>query len=325
MKTIVKILKWIGILLVSLIVIITVTVAAKQNQKFDAPYPDIHASKDSAIIARGKFFVYGPAHCAYCHTKLDKWEEVEQGKELDLSGGHEFIFPPGKLYSYNLTPDNETGIGKLSDGEIARALRYGVGHDGHALFDLMPFHNVSDEDLTAIISYLRSMPPVKNEIPQNDFNVMGKIVRAFLLKPVGPDIEVPKTSPKPDTTIEYGKYLAESVANCRGCHTERDLKTGAYIGPFYGGGLTIPSEIDPTMMIHTPNITTHESFGRLGMWTQKDFVSRFRQGRQIKASIMPWGPFSRMTDTDLIAIYKFLASIPPVANNPGPSVTPIEQ
>lgn len=323
MKTLVKILKWTGILLVSLIVILTVTVAAKQNQKFDAPYPNIKASKDSAIIARGKFFVYGPAHCAYCHTKLDKWEDVEKGIELPLSGGHLFAFPPGNLYTANLTPDTATGIGKFTDGEIARALRYGVARDGHAMFDLMPFHNVSDEDITAIISYLRSMPPVINEVPPNEFNTMGKIVKAFLLKPVGPDIEVPKTSPKPDTTVEYGKYLAESVANCRGCHTERDLKTGAFTGPFYGGGLKVPSEVDLTMMISTPNITTHEIHGRLGMWNQQDFINRFRQGRQIKASIMPWGPFSRMTDTDLIAIYKFLKTVPPVDFNPGPSVFPM--
>src|ERR1051326_2795109 len=256
MKAVKKILKWFSILVVTLIVVLTIAIFSRQNLKFDAPYPEIHASKDSAVIARGKFFVYGPAHCAYCHTKLDKWEDVEAGKELSLSGGHEFDFPPGKLFSRNLTPDDETGIGKLTDPEIARALRYGVGHDGRALFDMMPFHNVSDEDLTAIISYLRSMPPVKNEAPPNEYNFLGKIVKAFLLKPVGPDpsMPVPKISPKPDTTVEYGKYLAESVANCRGCHTERDLKTGAYIGPFYGGGLKIPSEIDPTQMICTPNI-----------------------------------------------------------------------
>lgn len=321
MKIAMKILKWFGIVVVSLIVILTITIASRQNLKFDAPYPDIKASTDSAIIARGKFFVYGPAHCAYCHTTLDKLKEVEEGKELPLSGAHLFEFPPGKLFSANLTPDKETGIGNRTDGEIARALRYGVSHDGHALFDLMPFHNVSDEDLTAIISYLRSTEPVKNEVPANDFNLVGKIVKAFLLKPVGPDIEVPKNSPKPDTTIEYGKYMAESVANCRGCHTERDLQTGAYTGPFYGGGLRLPSEVDLTVMLSTPNITAHPTFGRLASWNQQDFIKRFRQGRQISSSIMPWGPFSKMTDTELIAIYKFLTSIPPVEFNPGPAVS----
>lgn len=324
MKALLKILKWIGIVLVSLIVILTIVVASRQNLKFDAPYPDIKASTDSAVIARGKFFVYGPAHCAYCHTTLDKWKDVEAGKELALSGGHLFEFPPGKLYSANLTPDKETGIGNYTDGEIARALRYGVGRDGHAMFDLMPFHNVSDEDLTAIISYLRSCEPVKNEVPANNFNTMGKIIKAFLLKPVGPDIEVPKTSPKPDTTIEYGKYMAESVANCRGCHTNRDLKTGAYVGPFYGGGLTIPSEVDLSVMVCTPNITCDPTTGRLGMWTQQDFIDRFRKGRTIDASIMPWGPFSRMTDVELIAIYKFLKSVEPVKHDPGPSIIPMQ-
>lgn len=320
MKTLKKILKWTGITLILLVIIITIAVASRQNLKFDAPYPDIKASKDSAVIARGKDFVYGPAHCAYCHTKLDKLEQVEKGEILPLSGGHEFQLPIGNLYSRNLTSDVETGIGGLKDGEIARSLRYGVGYDGRALFNLMPFNNLSDEDLTAVISYLRTLEPVKNEVPKNTFNTMGKIVKAFMLKPVGPVGEVAKSVPH-GPTVEYGKYLVMNVANCRGCHTARDLKTGEYTGPFYAGGFKLPSEIDPTVILCTPNITSDPKTGVIANWSVDQFIARFRQGRLIKESIMPWGPFSHMSDDDLTAIYKFLRTVPPVVNDPGPRLS----
>ncbi len=319
MKTIKKILKWTGITLLLVVIIVTIAVATRQNVKFDAPYPDIKASKDSAVIARGKAFVYGPAHCAYCHTTLDKLAEVEKGEILPLSGGHTFMLPFGRLYSRNLTSD-ETGLGKLTDGEIARALRYGVGYDGRALFNMMPFNNLSDEDLTAVISYLRTLAPVKNDVPKNDYNVIGKIVKAFMLKPVGPDGEIPKSVP-PGPTAEYGKYLVMNVANCRGCHTARDLKTLKYTGPFYGGGFKLPSEIDPSLTLCTPNITCDPKTGVLANWSQEQFIERFRKGRIIKESIMPWGPFSHMSDDDLTAIYKYLMSVPPVVNDPGPRLS----
>ena len=68
MKTFKKILKWTGISLLIVILIFAGVVASKQNQKFDAPFPDIHASKDSSIIAKGKYLFYGPAHCMDCHS-----------------------------------------------------------------------------------------------------------------------------------------------------------------------------------------------------------------------------------------------------------------
>lgn len=87
---------------------------------------------------------------------------------MPLEGG--FVFPLGifTIHTPHLTSDKETGIGNRTDGEIARALRYGVGADGHALLDLMPFHNLSDDDMVAVLSYLRTMPAVKREIPPSN-------------------------------------------------------------------------------------------------------------------------------------------------------------
>lgn len=307
-----KILKWTGIILLIIVAGLYITIEARQDLQFDAPYPAITASTDSAVIARGKGLVFGPAHCANCHVPVSGQAAVLRGETVPLSGGLKFDLPLGSLYSRNLTPD-KTGIGMMTDAEIARVLRYGVNARGNAVFDIMPFHNTSDEDLTAIISYLRSQPPVQNRVPVHDFNLLGKVVRAFLIKPVGPAGQV-FTSIKRDSTVEYGKYLANSVANCRGCHTNRDLMTGAFTGPEFAGGLKFDLKTDSgNYSLTTPNLTPH-STGRVFGWTQGQFIARFRTGVIIKETHMPWGPFSRMSDDELKAIYKFLQTVKPVNN-----------
>jgi mono/diheme cytochrome c family protein len=265
-----KILKWTGIILLLLVSGIVVTVMARQNLQYEAPYPNIKASTDSAVILKGKQLVFGPAHCADCHSKANADSLMALGQEVPLSGGYEFNMEIGKMYTRNITPDSVTGIGRYTDAEIARALRYGVGPDGSAFFDFMPFHNTSDEDLAAIISYLRAQKPVRNEVPKHSFNTMGKVVKAFLIKPVGPAGEVP-VAVKKDTTAEYGKYLAVNVANCSGCHTRRDIVTGAYTGELFAGGLEIEG-------FTTPNLTTDPQSGIYG-WSLQQFTDRFRAGK----------------------------------------------
>jgi mono/diheme cytochrome c family protein len=297
-----KILKWIGSILLVLSAGLTVVVMARQDLKYDAPYPEIKASTDSAVIARGKHLVFSSAHCINCHSNKNPDSLVALGQDVPLSGGVLFDVGIAKIYSKNITPDKETGIGRYTDGEIARVLRYGVHPNGAPVFDFMPFHNTSDEDLTAIISYLRAQKPVKNEIPANSFTVMGKIVKAFLVKPVGPEGEVPKTV-KRDTTASYGRYIAVDVAECNGCHTKRDM-AGKYIGEPFAGGNDIEGFI-------TPNLTPDPS-GRIYKWSQQNFIDRFRMGKLYPNSPMPWNSFKRMSDDELKAIYNFLRSTKPV-------------
>lgn len=318
MKRVKKILKWTGIVLLSLIAIFVVLVFTLQNKKFDAPYPAIHAVSDSAMIARGKYLVFGPAHCSGCHSPVANQEKIKKGEELPLIGGYEFALPIGKIYSRNITPDKETGIGNLPDSVIARSLRYGVGYDGRAIFDFMPFHNLSDEDLTAVISYVRSQQPVVNKVPPASMNFIGKAVKAFLIKPVGPDGEVVKTIAA-DTTVAYGKYLAVYVSNCRGCHTNRNLMTGAYIGADFAGGLKFESAIEKGAYCVTPNITPDKETGRITGWTVEQFITRFRQKTIIPISEMPWDQFRKMSDNDLKAIFYYLQTLPPIKNDTGPS------
>src|SRR6185503_19542899 len=100
MKKFKKILKWTGISILSLLIIFVILVFAMQNKKFSAPYPaNIHASSDSAVIARGRYLAFGPAHCSGCHSPASNQEKINAGEQLPLIGGLTFKLPIGKLYS----------------------------------------------------------------------------------------------------------------------------------------------------------------------------------------------------------------------------------
>ncbi|MFT3678731.1 MAG: cytochrome c [Ferruginibacter sp.] len=306
MKRLKKISKWVITTLVLLFSILTITVAMRQNIQYEAPYPSIKASTDSNIINRGKHLVFSSAHCASCHSNQNADSLLQLGIEPSLSGGHLFELPIGNIYTKNITSDKETGIGKLTDAELARTLYYGVGSDGRAIFDFMPFHNVSETDMQAIISYLRTQKPVKNKVPENTYNMMGKIVKAFLLKPTGPAGDIPKNI-TPDTSASYGGYLIKYVGNCSGCHTQRDIMTGEYIGEHMAGGLEFNE--GGTKYI-TPNLTT-DSSSRIFGWSYEIFKNRFRMGPLASNSPMPWNSYKRMTDDELKAIYNYLKTVKP--------------
>ncbi len=316
-----KILKILGGFFAFLFAVVAGAVVYAQvrwDRTFEAPYPAIHASTDSAVIAKGQYLVYGPAHCAYCHTTLDKWALVDAGETPPLTGGYEWTLPFGTIRSRNLTPDVETGIGGRTDAELARMLRHGVRADGKMAMPFMSFHNMSDEDLTAIISYLRSQQPVRNPVPEHSINLLGKAIITYLMKPVGPSTTPPAASPPEAPTIERGAYLANNVADCVGCHTQRSPMDGSFIGPRFAGGTEMPLDDDPTMVLVTPNLTPDPKTGRIASWTEEQFLARFRAGKIIPQSHMPWAPYGRMSDDDLRAIYRYLMSLDPVEHDTGP-------
>lgn len=305
--------KWAVIGIGGIVVLFVALVYAMQNRTYEAPLPAITASTDSAVIARGRHLVYGPAHCNFCHGSWEEMPKILSGETVDLKGGNAFQLPLGIIRTPNITSDMETGIGRQSDALIARSLRFGVDSEGHALFDFMPFHNLSDDDLTAVISYLRSLPPVHNPVVRREINFAGKVVNAFLIKPVGPD-GVPPKSITPDSSVAYGKYLAHSVANCVGCHTQRDMMTGAFTGKPFAGGLDMDSDIRPDLVFTTPNLTPDRATGKIADWSEDEFILRFRAGVLEDGTVMPWGAYKNMTDMELKAIYRYLRTVPPVTN-----------
>ncbi len=316
MKRVLKFFKWTGLVLVALILVFFLFVQLTWDKKHEAPYPDIKASTDSLVIARGKYLVNGPAHCGGCHTSMDDVMRFDAGEEVEFKGGWELAFPGfGTFTSANLTSDKETGIGKFTDAEIARSLRYGIGTDGRALFPMMPFQGLSDEDLTAIISYLRTLPPVKNQVKPMDYGFLYKALLAVgMVKPEGPK-ETPPSTVSIEPTAKYGKYIAYHVANCYTCHTEVDMNTGEFIGKdFAGKAYFEPDAFSDGYSFMSPNLTPDKETGIMANWTEETFVQRFKSGRVHKGSPMPWGAYSRMDTLDLQALYRFFKTLEPVNN-----------
>lgn len=316
MKTFLKILKWLGIILSVLIVILIVAVYSLFPPKYDSPKVEIAASTDSAVVAHGKYLVYGPAHCAECHVKSDRknpqdWETIMLTKPL--SGGLEFTMPGAVVYSGNLTPDKETGTGRYTDSELARLIKYCTKPDNTLLFPFMTYSGMTEQDVTAIVSYLRSIEPVNNKVADAELNFMMKGFVAFLFnKPFLLETDAPKSVVR-DTTVEYGKYLANKISGCEYCHTNADMMTGKFIGkPYAGGQQTPPATEEQGVWVYSPNLTPDPETGRIYGWTEEMFIQRFRQGRMVKESIMPWECFKSYSDSDLKAVYKYLQTLEPV-------------
>lgn len=307
-----KILKWTGIVLSVLITGLSITVAARQHLHCDAPYPNIKASTDSVVIARGKHLVMGPAHCVACHSTAKNMDSlVLVGADVPLSGGIEFKFGLGTFYSRNITPDSITGIGRYTDRELARILRYGVHKNGETVLPFMNFQNISNDDLRAVISYLRSLKPVHNDVPDHDLTIMGNVVKAFLLKPVGPSGDVPHEIIA-DTTAAFGKYIVTQLAHCDGCHSQHD-PVGKIVGPELAGGEPM-TRMNDSIALTPPNLTP-DSSSRIFGWSAENFIQRFRMGRVNPHSEMPWPSYSTMTDVELRAIYKYLKSVKAAKTN----------
>jgi mono/diheme cytochrome c family protein len=282
------------------------------------PMPDVHAVTDPAVVARGRYLVYGPGRCADCHTPDAARPQLFKGEEVPLTGGpgeHTYI---GTWSAPNLTPDPATGIGRVSDGEFARMLRYGVNRRGRIAPPFMDsYANLADDDLVAILSYLRSIPPEPGTPPDARVNLLGKITLAYFLDPYAPD-GTPPAHLAPDASAAYGGYIANTLGGCRTCHTARNLETGAYTSPPFSGGLPFHSRLHPGQVYVSPNLTPDPATGHLTAWPEDGFVARFRAGLLIPDSPMPWGSFRRMSDRDLRAVYRYLHSLAPVHHDVGP-------
>ncbi len=322
-----KILLVILCVIVLVVVVGAIYIQTTWDKKYDWPAPALKVSTDSSVIAHGSYLVNGPAHCRSCHISgFADMIASDEGKDVDLKGGLRFVLGPlGKIYTRNLTPDKETGLGRYTDEQVFRMMRHGIRPDGTASMPvLMPFWNMADEDLVAVVSYLRTLQPIKNSVPDNEWTFMGKAVRSLTptFKPIEKP-EPPALAPPMAPTVERGKYLTHYVTNCVGCHTKRDLMTYQATGPEFAGGFEFEPDaefnnyvkVDPGLWLRTPNITPDPGGVLAKFPTAESFVKRFRQGRLVPTSPMDWGPFSRMSDEDITAIWMYLNSLPPVKND----------
>lgn len=259
-------------------------------------------------LARGKYLVDGPNGCFGCHTDQD-WSKPGTPPVAGREGsGHNWADQDMPwLTAPNITPDKETGIGNWSDDEVARAIREGIGHDGRALFPIMPYphyRRMSDEDLASVIAYLRTVPAVRNQMPTTKLPFPLNFLNQNVPEPVSNAVPAPDQS----TPATRGAYLVEMGA-CADCHTPQE-KGQPLPGMDFAGGFILK---EPTGEVTSANITPAAS--GIGYYNDTSFVQAMRTGkvgaRPLHAS-MPWYFYGKMTDDDLKSVFAFLQTLKPV-------------
>jgi len=255
----------------------------------------IQVAGTPAQIARGEQL----AHlCVRCHTPND---------QLPLSGvdfAGKFSLPQlGTLYAPNLTPSGN--IKDWTDGEVIRAIREGVHKDGRSLLIMPARPPLSDDDVQALVAYLRSQPATSGPTPTNRLNLFGALfINLFDLRTAQPPVG--RVTAPPPGTREYGKYMVD-VIGCRSCHGDQlqgKVDTGQP-GPPPGPNLTkiVPQWTEEQFMTYF-NTGTLPDGGTVPILTLPSGLSSPR---------MPW-PMVRAatTDNELKAMYAYLHSLPPV-------------
>jgi len=224
---------------------------------------------------------------------------------------------PGRIVAPNITSDAETGAGTWTDDQLAQAIREGIGHDGRALFPMMPYENlrhISDEDLASLVVYIRSLPPVRNALPQTEIIFPVK----YLIRSVPQPVTEPVSSPDRSDRLKWGEYLI-TIASCNECHTPR-ARGAAKPRLEYGGGFTLDG---PWGVVASANITADAT--GIGYYDEALFIQAMRTGyvkaRQLK-SIMPFGEFGGLTDDDLKAMFAYVRTLKPVKHRVDNSLPP---
>jgi hypothetical protein len=303
-------------------------VHAKSDPTFTVEPTGIRASSDPDVIARGEYLLHGPMHCTSCHVgSMAESYSLSSGKKLLPSGGIEIAMGPlATLRIPNITSDPETGIGRMSDEHVARVLKHGVGEDGKLRVMMSLASPVAaDEDIRAVLSYLRTLPPVKKRVAPSEVHFVGRAMTAF-------GMFRPKFLPTPayvpaaaEPSVARGEYLARGVAHCHACHSPYDPTRGfALQGPLFSGCLAAePSHEKPEIELCPPNLTPHPRAGYIAAWSEDAFVARFRSGAMPGGTIMAWGNYMHMTDADLRSVYRYLRTLPPSDRALGPPVRPV--
>jgi mono/diheme cytochrome c family protein len=261
-------------------------------------------------LERGEYLVRNVTGCLFCHSEYDSSVEGLPVREERAGSGRSFADEGIEWLTVpNISPDPETGAGNWSDDAIARAVREGIGHDGRALFPVMPYQNyrrMSDEDLASIVVYLRSLPPVRQAVARSE--IPFPVNRLINTVPKRVDGSVPP--PDMSAPVARGEYLT-AMASCTDCHTPMTPE-GQFIAglEFAGGNMVVHRDRQPTA---AANITPSPS--GIPYYTEELFLEVFRTGKVRERQLsdnMPWAHYRNMTDEDLLAIFAYLQTLKPV-------------
>jgi hypothetical protein len=280
-----------------------------------------HFDATPTRLERGKYLAT-TAHppCVLCHSPLEAKDGHLTVKDGMWMAGRNWT-PDGVPFvtAPNLTPDPETGIGNWTDDQLARAIREGIGHDGRAMFPIMPyarFRQLTDEDLASIVVYLRSLPPVRNPLPKSNVPFPVK----YLINGVPQPVDGPVTADL-STPEKRGQYDVEVLGACGECHATMDARGTHVPNMDYAGGTALP--FGDRKVIYSANITP--SVNGIPYYTEDLFIEAMRTGKVRSRPLddmMPTHYFAKMTDQDLKDIFAYLKTLTPVDHYVDNSLTP---
>jgi mono/diheme cytochrome c family protein len=266
-------------------------------------------------LARGKY-IFGATTGCGCHTAKDG--------PLN-AGGYKFEMSFGTVYTPNITPDRETGIGTWTDAQLITAIRSGRRPNGERLIPIHPyasFNGMAAEDLQALVAFLRTVPAVKRantpnkiSLPMFESLMLPAWIAAFM------QLETPPAK-APISGVARGEYLVRVVGHCGECHTPRGVSQAMDSSRFLAGN---PKGKGPEGA-EVPNITPDKETG-IGKWTEAQVVEFLGTGnkpdgdtagglmeRAIKGTS---AGFKDLTKADRVAIASYLKTVPPIKNKIG--------
>lgn len=313
-----KILKYLGYLAVLLVLGVVALLLYVRMALPSVPVEDITIEYTQARIQRGEYLANTVTLCMDCHSVRD-WSKFSApptpgtlgagGDRFDQSVGF-----PGVFFAKNITP---AGISRYTDGELYRVITSGVNKEGKAIFPIMPYINfgkMDREDIYSIIAYLRTLPPVKNEIPDGEPDFPMNFILNTLPTPAHPQ-------PKPSESdqLAYGAYLTNASA-CIECHTNVDKGQIIPELAFSGGREFV---FPDGSVLRSSNITPDNT--GIGAWTEQMIIVKFKMYADSSFvlpnvapgefnTIMPWTMYGKMKREDLAAIYAYLRTVKPIEN-----------
>src|ERR671918_294810 len=271
-----------------------------------APVADAQTSSKE-FVTKGQYIFALAGGCA-CHS---------EPKAVQHAGGRAFPIPFGTVYSTNITQDQETGLGAWSDQQIHDAMVKGMRADGSRILPVMPYEayaGMAEEDLKALIAYLRTLKPVKKATPR--MKSWAPFTRnlgvPLWLKVFGRSSNSPAQAPKSGS--ERGRYLVEHVSLCGDCHTPRNFIGVANRSLYLAGA---GEKIGPLGQA-VPNITPDKETG-IGEWKREDIAELLLSGTKpdldnvqgLMAEVVEHG-YKDMSKQDALAIADYLKSIPAI-------------
>jgi mono/diheme cytochrome c family protein len=308
--------KWLAISTVVVVILVATGITATVGWRpilgpKQRPVTDRKFEATPARLARGKYLVTSTAGCFGCHSEHD-WKSHGAPFVAGMMGAGEvmpFAGLPGRVVAPNLTSDPETGIGAWTDDELARAIREGIGRDGRALFPMMPyekFRNMCDEDLASVIVFLRTLQPVRRQLPRTEIVFPVKYLMRSAPQPVTQPVSSERAmSPDP---VKRGSYLV-TIGGCAECHTPQ-YHGQPVAGMELAGGFQLTG---PWGTVASANITPDDS--GIKYYDEALFLQAIRTGyvraRELKP-IMPYWDYAGMTDDDLKAVFAYLKTVKPV-------------